>query len=723
MGKESTDSEYYSDANAYCGAERSASLPSQKTVALESQGVFVWLKTIFPFAFEEDFSEDHKIFWLLWWSVLLRIREQKKYIKLGLPIPEKFEISEAEFVILLILGRGLGKSACLEASSVMRGAILEEGYCLYVCETGDQSEEHIASCRSLIENYESRLVAFYPHMQISDGETLEGVKTKDKADIFITVGGWICRGKGLDAKMRGLRIGKRRPDDLNIDDVDDTTDSIALSISKLKKLASKVLPVRARRHTTIKFGQNLILETGVMNQIYTGKSDALAERTTIGVSNTFVSFEEGRDYETYFDEAEGRYKHKILPSAQTTWLGVSLKDAQRFLNDSGLEIFIAEYQNQFEHQKTGLVFHEYNERRHIITWSDFQKLFGVRYIPAHWQAKGASDIGYSKESISAWAFVATSAANSNLPNCYFLYRGLTFSLKSIDDQAEDIWEEFFPDVENGKLHFEAQQTFENYPELLRLLKTKPRCAPFIQKVEPNLTQNFYPAAAFGEDENLLYVKAAQKTFVSQVTSMQMSHEKSGEQKTLAQKYGLPVAKTKNFGKTSGKAEANHLLRGTYAEPHPFYADEINPETGLYVIGRPYLFLIVDDDQKQIPKDDKGLKIFRQHLSSQRMSAQKMTEQGLTESVPMKYLSDCGDALRMWAADYAIPSATELTPQEKLNKMLPKEVLPQRTETGYSITIGEQMALQANITTAREKLKEEYGEDIFDREDDSPKWYE
>ena len=57
--------------------------------------------------------------------------------------------------------------------------------------------------------------------------------------------------------------------------------------------------------------------------------------------------------------------------------------AQKFLNDSGLETFLAEYQNQFEPLKTEKVFHEYNEERHIISWNDLERVFGTRYIPQH----------------------------------------------------------------------------------------------------------------------------------------------------------------------------------------------------------------------------------------------------------------------------------------------------------------------------------------------------
>ena len=638
-----------------------------------------WLMSVFPFAFEDEFSKDHEKFWELFWSLLLRIKKQQEYLKFGLPCPEKYAIGENEWVILLILGRGLGKSATIEASAVMRGAILEGGYCLYICEAQDQAEEHIGNCKILIEHEESRLTEFYPRMAINENAVIDGMKLKDRTDLFITLCGWICRAKGLNSKLRGLRKGGKRPDDINIDDIDGVNDSVAVSLKKLKQLTSSVIPTQARRFSTIKFGQNLIAETSVQNQILTGKSDALSARTVVGVTNTFEKFIENEDYVSYLGE-DGRVRWRILQTAVPTWSGVDLASAQKFLNDAGLFTFLAEYQNQFDHEKTEKVFFEYNEERQLIGWDDFERVMGYKYIPQHWNCGVGSDIGYSKQSLSAWAFVATSAQNSPLPSHYFLYRGLTFCQDSIDDQAERIWEELFPDFGIGKRHFEANQRFTQFPELFRLLQTKPRCAALLEnyRFDESKKEFVLPRGIEDEEEKaLFYVKSAEKTFESQIKMWRISHEKTGEQKTLAQKYGIPIYKTKKFGADAGAVEANNLLRGTYTKPHPFYEDEMvldanGKPTGLYRLGCPYLFFIVEDKQKLTPINDNGLKVFREQISGQRNTPEKMTEAGLTKPIPMKFQADCGDALRMWAADYAQPSSAPLTNEEEFIEKIKRE---------------------------------------------------
>jgi hypothetical protein len=711
-------------------AENDYVLPRAVTpqaLRIESQGWEKWLLTLFPFAFEEQFSDDHRKFWDLYWSVILRIREQRKYLATGLPIPPKFHIEPKEFVILLILGRGLAKSSTIEASSVMRGAMLGGGYCLYICEAQDQANEHIGNCKTLITHEDSRIAEFYPGMELDEKAVIGGKKTKDREDLFITASGWICRAKGLNSRLRGLRIGNRRPDDINIDDIDGVNDSIAVSVKKLKQLTSSVIPTQARRHTTIKFGQNLIAENGVMTQIHVGKSDALSERTTIGVSNTFVYFRQDIEYQTYLDENDGRVKHKILDTAIATWAGVDIAQAQKFLNDSGLETFIAEYQNSFAHLRTEKVFHEFDEKRHIISWSQFEMLFGSRYVPPHWKAKATADIGYSRKSISAWMFVAASAKNSPLPSHYFCYRAKSFIQDSIDDQAISIWEDMFPDEQIGKRHFEATQSFADYPELFRLLNTKPKCQsllkdyvynPKTNTFENKPTINFAPDAS-DDDKAMFYVEQAKKTFKSQISIWTISHEKTGEQKTLAQKYGIPCGKTREFKADSGVSETNHLLRGDYTKPHPFYPDEEvldqnGKETGLYKLGCPFMFFIVDDLQVKAPKDDDGMKTLREQVSMQQWTEEKLTERGLTTTIPMKFNSDYCDALRMFAVDYAMPEATELTKPEQIQKRIAEINKDAIIKEEEFISVERQMQILATQQVAAEKLQEE---DFYDEDEE------
>jgi hypothetical protein len=564
---------------------------------LEAQGWRVWLTTLFPFAFDEEFSQDHEKFWDLYWSVLFRIREQRKLIALGLPIPESLVIHDAEYVSLLILGRGLAKSSTIEASSVGRGAILDGGYCLFVCEAQDQADEHIGNCKGLIEHPDSKLKLYYPGMAVVEGATVEGIKTKDRTDLFITQNGWICRAKGLNSKLRGLRIGTRRPDDIDIDDIDGVNDSLAVSIRKLKQLTSSVIPTQARRHTTIKFGQNLIAENSVMNQIRLGKSDALAERTTIGVTNTFSYF----NYESYTD-TDGRLKHRIHSDSVPTWAGVDISQAQKFLNDVGLETFLAEYQNEFEHLRNGRVIPEYEDslghRTHVITWGQFFKRFGLRRIPPHWQAESGLDIGYTPEHLTAWSFVATAAENSGLAGKKFRYRGLTYEAPLLDEMAEDVKSKLWP----------------------------------------------------GE----------------RIVRQRMSHEKKGERMTLNQKHGFNFRSCKSK-KMDGIPQWRHQLRVDHSIPHSFHNDTLLPD-GTYLLGDPGWYDVVDDDQFDVPRDDRGLKTHREQVVSWLFAPTPLKDTGMREALPVKAFEDTNDSSRMITAEWG-PGVTPKTLAERIEERL------------------------------------------------------
>src|SRR2546423_14294873 len=93
-----------------------------------------------------------------------------------------------------------------------------------------------------------------------------------------------------------------------------------------------------------------------------------------------------------------------LPTSVPSWSGVDIERAQKFLNDSGLDTFLAEYQNEFAHRRQGKVIHAYDEQRHVITWAMFERVFGCRYIPQHWDYEAGADIGYTANSLSAWTF-------------------------------------------------------------------------------------------------------------------------------------------------------------------------------------------------------------------------------------------------------------------------------------------------------------------------------
>lgn len=626
-----TDEDYYADANYYSGVQ---GLQIQSASELEAKGWRVWLLTLFPFWFSQEFSEDHIRFWELRWSVLHRIKR-------GEPIEPK------ELVVLLILARGLGKSVVLETARIMRGAILGTGYSLMVSETDDQATEHLGNCRLLIEHPDSLLTNYYPGMAISEhSDALKGMPTADRKEMFICKNGLVIRAKGLHAKMRGLRVGTQRPTDISLDDIDDVNDSLAVSLSKERQITATILGTIGEGMITIDVGQNLITEHSFVNRVYTGKTDAFSERTVIGVTNAFTHL----DIESKPDE-KGQIRHYIQPTSIASWAGLDIQRAQKFLHNSGYQTFMAEYQNEFDQFKSGKVIPEYSPESQRITWSQFQSVFNERRIPKHWSAKVGLDVGYSEGLYphwSAWVFVATSGMNSKHPGLLFIYRARGFKGTSIDDQAAIIKSEMFE-----------------------------------------------------EEEKM-------------IDSWQMSHEKSGEMMTLRQRHDLPFSKFKFYKSEDGVAQWRHLSKSDKTKPNPFKEDKLID--GEYVLGRPWLYYIVDDEQEFVPTDDHGMKLMHDQVSTWNYVAVKLNDSGQTVQKPSKTNDDMCDAAKgtlvLFGPEAAPLNADEIY-EQRLNALLPKqergeELTPQdHVPADYSSDITRRMAEARLQKQMRQESAEEF----------------
>lgn len=420
---------------------------------LEASGWENWLRTLMPFAFPSEFASFHREFWDKWWTVCRSIKAKKT-------------VDPSMLNYLLLWGRALAKSSTGTPATLMKAAFAGRIYSLYLSNTIDQAVPHLANVRHLITHPDSRVVEFYPHLELDpSAATTLGFKGKDAEHVFITKGGSIFRAISLESASRGLIVGGKRPDNFDIDDIDEISDSVMVSEKKLQKLTRSILLTRdisSDLPVTTKILQNIVIETGVVNQIHSGRSDAFAQRTTIGVVNTFKHL----DTESFLDE-NGNIRHRILPTSVPSWSAVSIAKAQAILDLIGLDSFLAECQNQFEHLKSGYVIPNYDEDRQVITWSMFEAVFGERRIPRHWNAFAGLDVGYTEGTeahLSAWSFIATAAENSPLPGVKFLYRSKTFEGAIIDEQAKAIKALMWP----GEKVVSWQMSHEKRGEMLTL---------------------------------------------------------------------------------------------------------------------------------------------------------------------------------------------------------------------------------------------------------------
>jgi hypothetical protein len=161
-----------------------------------------------------------------------------------------------------------------------------------------------------------------------------------------------------------------------------------------------------------------------------------------------------------------------------------------------------------------------------------------------------------------------------------------------------------------------------------------------------------------------------------------SHEKLGEQITLNTMHGWHFGPCES-AKMAGVPQWRHHLVCDRKQPHPFHRDEKMPD-GLWKLGCPSWFDIVDDDQLATPRDDRGLKTHRDQAYKWRMRKVEDTKSGITVEQPMKKDEDSCDSTRMLTAGTAFgPASARASQAQKIAALVPegyhKIELQQRTD--------------------------------------------
>src|SRR5574343_1027066 len=76
-----------------------------------------------------------------------------------------------------------------------------------------------------------------------------------------------------------------------------------------------------------------------------------------------------------------------------------------------------------------------------------------------------------------------------------------------------------------------------------------------------------------------------------------------------------------------------------------------------------MYYIVDDEQLVTPRDDNGLKLLREQVSTWELVPVKLTDMGLSQEKPSKVNDDVPDSIKSILADWAA-TAVPLTEVEK-----------------------------------------------------------
>jgi len=400
-----------------------------KGALLERQGWETWLKTLGPHSFSGDFSDFHRDIWDWYW-----------------PLTNKQRAGQAmdleDLTYLAIWGRGLGKSTNAEWLAIAEGCLIGKGFVLYVSGTAEQAEAHVEAIRERIEA-EGELSRAYPGMQkpeIGEHKKGKGAAYGWRQDYLMTGNGWAVRPVGLDKAIRGWKRGDTRVSLIILDDIDDDDDSPEVILKKEKRISKKILPMGTAR-TKVVFAQNLIHSNSVLNRIHTRQTDILALRRG---DNPIKAFDEIEIEHQQTDKGP----RSVIVGGTPTWPFIDMAECQSFLDRSGYEGFVAEYQHDFSGEQIDRVLPEYDDRAnktHLITWDQFEALYGVRRIPSEWACDVGLDLGFTTGHQTAWTFLTKVPEGYPLAGSIFRYRGCVFTNTSLNTMEPQVRARMWPD--------------------------------------------------------------------------------------------------------------------------------------------------------------------------------------------------------------------------------------------------------------------------------------
>lgn len=317
------------------GLKSSSTSPAELLEELEGYWP-LWLLTLFPGMFAAPhFAQHHLELWEWAWSLTPGVR------------PQPF---------VAIWPRGAAKSTTAELAVVALGARKLRRYGLYVCNTQEQADDHVANIAGLLEARTVEL--FYPELA-SRALSKYGHAKGWRRNRVRTASGLTVDAMGLDSAARGAKVDDDRPSFMVFDDLDSEQDTVATTGKKIRTLTRKLIPAGAPDLAILAI-QNLVHENSIFAQLSDGRADFMLDRVVSGP----VAAVDGLTYV----QRDGRF---VLTGGEPTWLGMPLARCQEMVDDMGLTAFLAECQHDVEAPPGGMYSHLEWQR---CTWAEVPKL-------------------------------------------------------------------------------------------------------------------------------------------------------------------------------------------------------------------------------------------------------------------------------------------------------------------------------------------------------------
>lgn len=226
--------------------------------------------------------------------------------------------------------RGGAKSSTAELAVAYVGQKGSRKYCLYVSETQDQADKHVASIATALERAGvDRSLNKYGH---SKGWRRNQLRAAN---------GFNVEALGLDTAARGIKLDEFRPDMIIFDDIDNQKDSPKITTKKELMIKSSIIPAGSS-DCAVLFIQNVIMEDGIFAKLVDGRADFLLKRDVPPVEKAVNDLEVKQIEDP---KRPGRMIYEII-GGEATWEGQNLVICEGQINEWGLGAFLRESQHE-----------------------------------------------------------------------------------------------------------------------------------------------------------------------------------------------------------------------------------------------------------------------------------------------------------------------------------------------------------------------------------------
>lgn len=239
--------------------------------------------------------------------------------------------------------RGRGKSTHAEILACDLGARGKRKYCLYVCQTQEQADKHVATIQGMLES--ESVVKYAPGVG-TPRLGKHGARTWRRS-IMTADNGYTVEAAGLDKAIRGHKIDWTRPDLIIFDDIDHKHDTEDAVNKKQATITTSILAAGAT-NCAVLFCQNLIHTDSIAHRLSKtpgkeGAADYLANRIVSGPYKAV----DGLKYRYEVDEETSGITW-VITEGVSLWEGFSLDVCQAEINLEGPSAYELESQHEVD---------------------------------------------------------------------------------------------------------------------------------------------------------------------------------------------------------------------------------------------------------------------------------------------------------------------------------------------------------------------------------------